>query len=184
MKQLVIGFATIVVLIVAGIACTSPVNQPVNQPARQPQTGTGVQQGRQDQTQPQVPGNQPAPDNQPVPDNNDDRPQGNAQFKLTGIWYSRTATAYGTLSTQLLLEPTGTFSQQSTLGDLLTYDVGTYVVGEGYIHFTVTDHQPKVYRNQPMQWVTSFTYFITPVDQNTMQVEDRIVNTHWVMYRQ
>jgi hypothetical protein len=174
MKWQGLCFAILVVLLVAGSACTAPANQPNDQP----QTGTGIQQGRQGQTQPQ------APNNQPVPNNNDDRPQIPAQFKLTGIWYSQTSTAYGTLSTQLILEPTGAFSQQSTLGDLLTYDVGTYVVGEGFIHFTVTDHQPKVYRNQPMQWVTSFTYFITPADQNTMQVEDRVVGTHWTMYRQ
>ena len=170
----------LVVLLLADSACSAPANQP----NAQPQTGTGIQQGRQGEDQPQVPNNPQVPDNPQVPNDNDDQPQAPAQFKLTGSWYSQTDTAYGTVYLQLILEPTDTFSQQARLSDLLTYDVGTYVVGDGYIHFTVTDHQPKVYRNQPMQWVNSFTYFIIPVDQNTMQVEDHVVGTQWTMYRQ
>lgn len=41
---------------------------------------------------------------------------------------------------QLILEPTKTFSQQVTLGNLLTYDVGRYEVRQGFIRFVVEDH--------------------------------------------
>ena len=92
-------------------------------------------------------------------------------------------TGNGIVYTQLILEHTGTFSQVVTWGDLMTYDVGIYEVGDGFIHFSVTDHEPKEYLGQEMTWVNSFTYFITPIDQNTMVVEDRIMNTQWTMYR-
>jgi len=120
------------------------------------------------------------PDNNPLPQDN---PNQGGPFKLTGIWESQTQTDYGVVSSQLLLEPTGTFSQQVTLGNLLTYDVGTYVVGDGFIHFTVTDHEPKEYLGKQMTWVNSFTYFYTPIDASSMLVEDRIMGTQWTMYR-
>ena len=94
------------------------------------------------------------------------------------------STDYGLVSAELILEPTGAFSQQVTLGSLLTCDVGTYVVGDGFIHFTVTGHQPGEYAGKEMHWLTSFTYFYTPIDVNSMQLADRVAGTQWTMYRQ
>jgi hypothetical protein len=92
-------------------------------------------------------------------------------------------TGYGVLSTQLILEPTKKFSQQAVLGPLLTYDVGTYQVGEGFIHFVVQDHEPKEYNGQKMTWLTSWTYFYTVVDENTMTFEDRVARSSWTVRR-
>ena len=104
-----------------------------------------------------------------VPDPNVDPNPG--PFSVVGIWGSSVDTGNGIVNTQLILEFTGTFSQVVTWGDLMTYDVGFYEEGDGFIHFSVTDHEPKEYLGQEMTWVNSFTYFITPMDQNTMVVE-------------
>jgi len=112
-------------------------------------------------------GGQPPDANQPQPVPLDN-PNPPAQFKLTGIWESQTQTAYGVVYSQLILELTRTFSQQVTLGNLLTYDVGRYEVGDGFIHFVVENHEPKEYLGKQMSWLTSFTYFYTPIDENSM----------------
>ncbi len=186
MKRASIYLVLCVVLLFAAGACSLPAGQAPAQPA------PGVQQGRDQQQAPgqqpvpeqqPIPEQQPVPEQQPIPDTGG-QPGAPAPFKVTGIWTSQVSTEYGTVFTQLILEPTGTFSQQVVLGSLMTYDVGTYVVGEGYIHFTVTDHEPKEYQGKPMHWVTSFTYFFTAVDPDTMQVLDRITGNQWTMHRQ
>jgi hypothetical protein len=106
-----------------------------------------------------------------------------AQFRLEGIWNSQVQTAYGAMTTQLILQPGGKFSQQSVMGPYMTYDVGTYTVGEGYIHFNVQDHEPKMYNGQQMHWITSWTYFYTIVNENAMTFEDRVANSRWTVYR-
>ena len=105
-------------------------------------------------------------------------------FQLAGIWEAEVDTGYGsTLYFELILEHTGTFSQQVLLGDLMTYDVGTYVVGDGFIHFMVENHEPKVYKGKDMTWVNSFTYFYTVVDGDTLTFEDHIQDSTWTVYR-
>jgi hypothetical protein len=148
--------------------------------------------------QQQSPDNQPAiqqprpiENNQPQPeplDNNppfqpQDNPQPDGQFRLEGIWEAQVDTEFGTVYSELILEPTRTFSQQVLFNDLMTYDTGTYQVGQGFIHFAVENHEPKVYKGQEMTWVNSFTYFYTPVDANSMILEDRIASTRWTVYR-
>jgi hypothetical protein len=104
-------------------------------------------------------------------------------YDVTGIWESDVDSGAGTVSTELILEPTGTFSQTVTWNELITYDTGQYTIVGDAIHFTVTNHEPKVYKGQPMSYVTSFTYFITPIDDYTIIIEDHIANTQWEMYR-
>lgn len=107
-----------------------------------------------------------------------------AEFKLTGIWESQTDTGFGTtMYTELIINPNKTFSQQVTVADLMAYDTGIYEVGEGFIHFVVQDHEPKVYKGKQMSWITSFTYFYTPVDANTVAFEDRVAGSQWTAYR-
>jgi hypothetical protein len=102
---------------------------------------------------------------------------------VCGIWSSEVQTAYGPMKTVLVLDAAKKFSQQSTLGYLMTYDVGTYEVGDGYIHFVVQDHEPKVYNGQPMTWLKSWTYLYTVTDANTMIFEDRIAQSRWTVHR-
>jgi hypothetical protein len=108
-------------------------------------------------------------------------PQG--QFEWAGVWRSQVQTTYGIMNTELILEPTNKFSQQAFLNNYMTYDVGTYQVGEGFLHFVVGDHEPKVYLGKPLTWVTSWTYFYTVVDQDTVIFEDRVIRSKWTVYR-
>jgi hypothetical protein len=148
-----------------------PIQPQDNNPLQQ-QDDNPVQQQDDDPIQQQ--------DDNPV---QQDNPPPAAQFQLEGIWEAQVETDYGTVYSELILEHTRTFSQQVVLGDLMTYDTGTYQVGDGFIHFAVTNHEPKVYKGKDMTWVNSFTYFYTPVDANSMTLEDHIAGTRWTVYR-
>lgn len=111
--------------------------------------------------------------------------QGVINGSLPGIWVSDTDTGYGTtMHTELVLEYTGTFSQTVTAGSLMTWDVGTYAVGNGFIRFVVENHEPKEYLGQTMSWATGFTYYYTFIDEDTLLLEDRLIDTSWYAYRQ
>ena len=105
------------------------------------------------------------------------------QFQIFGIWKSAVNTIYGTMYTELVLQPNKKFSQTAVLNNLMTWDIGTVELGDGYVHFLVQDHEPKVYNGKQMSWAKSFTYFYTVVDENTIACEDRVVNTRWTMHR-
>lgn len=111
------------------------------------------------------------------------QPAPGGQFQIFGVWRSAVHTVYGPMYTELVLQPDKKFSQTAVLNQLRTWDTGTVELGDGYIHFRVQDHEPKVYNGQQMSWVKSFTYFYTVVDANTIACEDRIVNTRWTMHR-
>ena len=86
--------------------------------------------------------------------------------------------------TQMILQPNGSYSYQVVWGDLMTWEVGLYEVGEGFIHFAVQDYEPKEYKGQWLSRPTSWTVFYTVLDENTMIWEDRILGTQWTVYRQ
>ncbi len=147
------------------------VEPQVQQPAlpAQPQAQPGQLQ------QPQAP---PAPVQPPqVPQ------QPPAAINPVGIWESQTMTDYGVMFSQMILQPNGSYSYQVRWGDLMTWEVGLYEVGQGFIHFSVQDYEPKVYKGTTMWRPTSWTVFYTVVDQNTMIWEDRVLGTQWTVYR-
>jgi hypothetical protein len=175
-----------VLILLAGMACgllpsgnrTNP--QPLNPQPVNPQPAPP-----DNQAPPFNNGN--PPDNQVPPANNvnpaDNNPNNAGRFQLEGTWGSQSDTQYGVVNYALILEHTGTFSQQVILNDLLTYDVGTYAVGDGFIRFIVENHEPKTYKGQDMHWLTSFTYFYTVLDAGSMSLEDRVGGTRWTVYR-
>jgi hypothetical protein len=103
---------------------------------------------------------------------------------VVGIWESQIATEYGPMYTQMILQPNGGYSYQVVWGDLMTWEVGLYEVGEGFIHFAVQDYEPKEYQGQWLSRPTSWTVFYTVLDENTMIWEDRVLGTQWTVYRQ
>jgi hypothetical protein len=168
--------------------------QPNNQQPNNPQPNNqqpNNQQPNNQQPQPPFQPNNPQPDNQqPQPPFQPNNPQPNNQqpitggpYELAGVWDSQTQTQYGIVYSELILEHTGTFSQQAVIADLMTYDVGFYEVGDGWIHFSVQNHEPKVYKGKDMTWPNSFTYFYTFIDADTIKFEDHIINSSWVAYR-
>ena len=122
----------------------------------------------------------PTPTAQPQPP----QPQPPTAINVVGIWESRIATDYGPMYTQMILQPNGGYSYQVVWGDLMTWEVGLYEVGEGFIHFAVQDYEPKEYKGQRLSRPTSWTVFYTVLDENTMIWEDRVLGTRWTVYRQ
>jgi hypothetical protein len=98
---------------------------------------------------------------------------------LTGIWRSQVATDFGMCYGETILMPTGRFSKTSICGEMFTKDVGTYTVGEGYIHFNIHDHEPKFYKGKPMSWVKSETVFFEFVGPDRIICNDRITGSRW-----
>jgi hypothetical protein len=112
-----------------------------------------------------------------------DRLAANPAGKLVGIWRSQVPTPFGLALGELILKPDGSFSKTFRAGELATWDVGRYTVGQGYIHLTIEDHEPKFYQGKPMQWVTSETIFFQFVNPDRLICEDRIMGTRWQAYR-
>ncbi len=106
-----------------------------------------------------------------------------ASIDFAGVWESQTTTLYGTVYSQMFLDRYGEYSMQSWWLDLLSYEVGFYVVGDGFIHFTVADYQPKIYKGKWMTRPTSWTAWYTVLDQDRMIWEDRTIGTRWTVRR-
>jgi hypothetical protein len=105
------------------------------------------------------------------------------QQDVKGIWRSEVATAFGKCYGETILMPKGRFSKTFRCGEMFTKDVGTYTVGEGYIHFNIEDHEPKVYKGKPMSWVNSETVFFQFVGPDRMICNDRITGGRWEAVR-
>jgi|WetSurMetagenome_2_1015567.scaffolds.fasta_scaffold96961_2 hypothetical protein len=106
-----------------------------------------------------------------------------ARDGIYGIWRVSVNTPYGLLSTELLLKRDKKFSQLATMNGLLTYDEGDIKVTDTFIHFTVTDHQPKKYNDEDVKWLESFGYFYRVIDHDTMEFEDRVAREKWIVRR-
>ena len=61
--------------------------------------------------------------------------------------------------------------------------LASYTVGEGYIHFNISDHEPKRYGGKRMTWVKSETIFFRFVGPNRMMCHDRITGGSWEAVR-
>jgi hypothetical protein len=100
---------------------------------------------------------------------------------VVGIWQCpQVPTPWGLADGETILKQDGTFSKTVRIGQMIIWDVGTYTVGNGYIHYKIQDHEPKIYKGKPMSWFkeeTSFFQFTGPdcivcgssVDQLTVQ---------------
>jgi hypothetical protein len=101
------------------------------------------------------------------------------QPDLTGIWRSQFSSPFGMCSSETILMPKGQFSKKVICGQMLITDTGTYTVGEGYIHFDIKDHEPKVYKGKPMQWVKSETVYFQFIGPDQISCHDRITGGRW-----
>lgn len=121
---------------------------------------------------------------QPPPQPQPPQPQPPVTIDLVGIWESQITTDYGPMYTHMILQRDGSYSYQVVWGDAMTWEVGIYEVGAGFIHFAVQDYEPKEYMGQQISRPTSWTVFYTVVDENTMIWEDRVLGHRWTVYRQ
>jgi hypothetical protein len=111
------------------------------------------------------------------------RADGEAQ--LFGVWKTTASTIYGQLTVELILKPDKHFSQLSKMNGLMAYDEGTIeiVEKEHFIHFEVTDHEPKQHNGVEIKWLKSWGCFYKVLDKDTMEFEDRVVKERWIVHR-
>lgn len=102
---------------------------------------------------------------------------------LVGIWRAQVSTPWGPGTAETILMKNGRFSKTFKVGEMFTKDSGKYMVGQGYIHFDIEDHEPKVYKGKPMSWVKSETVFFQLVGPDRMFCEDRITGGRWEAFR-
>ncbi|MBM4285649.1 MAG: hypothetical protein FJ128_10440 [Deltaproteobacteria bacterium] len=102
---------------------------------------------------------------------------------LVGIWRSYLNTAWGLAYQEVIFMANGTFTKSARVGTWMARDVGTYTVGENYVHFNITDHEPKYYLGKPLQWVKSETWFFQFEGADRVVFFDRITNQRWVAHR-
>ena len=102
---------------------------------------------------------------------------------LVGLWRSHIPTQWGQIACEVIFFPNGSFSKACVLGSLMTRDTGQYTVGEGFVHFNITDHEPKTYMNKPMTWAKSETWFFKFEGANRVIFADRITRQRWTAYR-
>jgi hypothetical protein len=106
-----------------------------------------------------------------------------AAHHLVGIWRAQVSTPWGPGTAETILMKNGHFSKTFKAGGMFTKDSGKYTVGQGYIHFDIEDHEPKVYMGKPMSWVKSETVFFQLVGPDQMLCEDRITGGRWEAFR-
>jgi hypothetical protein len=108
-----------------------------------------------------------------------------AEISLVGIWESQSMTAYGLMYTEMILQPNGNYSYQVVLGDLMTWEVGTYqvVADQNFIHFTLENYGPTTYKGTELSRPMSWGVFYSVVDADTMIWEDRVLGTQWTVHR-
>jgi hypothetical protein len=102
---------------------------------------------------------------------------------LVGMWRSNIPMPLGSGFSEVILMPNGSFSKTFRYGQVFTRDVGTYTVGQGFVHFTILDHEPKWYMGTRMSWPTSETWYFQFTGPDTVIFYDRITNTRWIATR-
>jgi hypothetical protein len=108
---------------------------------------------------------------------------GAAGDDFVGVWRATIPTPYGDMFLQMILQPNNHFSQMSRLAGNMAFDEGTLEVTGNFIHFVVTDHEPKKQNGQDLTWLKSWGYYYTMVDRNTMELEDRLANQRTIVHR-
>jgi hypothetical protein len=102
---------------------------------------------------------------------------------LVGTWRAQVSTPWGPGLAETILMKNGRFSKTFKVAEMKTLDTGKYTVGQGYIHFDIEDHEPKVYKGKPMHWIKSETVFFQMAGPDRMLCEDRITGGRWEAYR-
>lgn len=94
-------------------------------------------------------------------------------------------TDYGVMSAQMILQPNGNYSYQVIMGELMTWEVGTYEVlaDQNFIHFALENYGPTTYKGTQLARPMSWSVFYTVVDADTMIWKDSVFSTQWTVHR-
>jgi hypothetical protein len=88
---------------------------------------------------------------------------------LVGVWRGQEVSAIGTWAVEVIFFPNGTYTRAAVVGSLMTRDVGTYQIVQNWVHFRLSDYEPKVYMNRPMSRPMSDTWVVTRFDGRFLQ---------------
>ena len=80
---------------------------------------------------------------------------------LSGHWRGVEGSLLGTMATDVIFFPDGTYSRSHRLGNLMTRDTGTYQLVQNWIHFRLQNWGPTEYMGKPLSWPTSDTWVVT-----------------------
>ncbi len=83
---------------------------------------------------------------------------------LNGTWSGQERGPLGTMALGVIFLADGTYRRQHRLGDLLTFDTGTYQVVQHWIHFRLEDYGPRMYRGRPLTRPRSDTWAVSRFD--------------------
>ena len=88
---------------------------------------------------------------------------------LSGVWRGQEQSPIGTWAVEVIFFPNGTYSRAAQGGNLMTRDVGTYTIVQNWIHFQLTNYEPKYYMNRPMTRPMSDTWVVSRFDGRILQ---------------
>jgi hypothetical protein len=88
---------------------------------------------------------------------------------LSGVWRGQEQSPIGPMAVEVIFFPNGTYSRAHVAGSLMTRDVGTYEIVQNWIHFRLTNYEPKYYMNRPMTRPMSDTWVVNRFDGRILQ---------------
>jgi hypothetical protein len=97
------------------------------------------------------------------------RAQALSPQNIAGVWRGQEMSSIGTWSVEVIFFPNGTYTRVAVAGSLMTRDVGTYQIVQNWIHFRLSDYEPKVYMNRPMSRPMSDTWVVNRFDGRFLQ---------------
>jgi hypothetical protein len=92
-----------------------------------------------------------------------------APDQLAGTWSGEEASWVGVMSVEVIFFPNGTYRRSHWLGDLMTFDVGSYSIEQSWIHFELDEYGPHYYKGQPMTRPMSDTWVVDYFDGDALQ---------------
>ena len=87
---------------------------------------------------------------------------------LVGKWQGVERTGPIAIAGQVLFFQNGTYQRYHVAGALQAIDTGSFQVAQNWIHFYVTDYQPKSYGGKPMAPPPSDTWVVNGFNGNAL----------------
>jgi hypothetical protein len=87
---------------------------------------------------------------------------------LVGKWQGIERTGPIAIAGQVLFFQNGTYQRYHVAGALQTLDTGSFQVAQNWIHFYVTDYQPKTYGGKRMAPPPSDTWVVNGFNGNAL----------------
>lgn len=88
---------------------------------------------------------------------------------LAGSWRGLEVGPMGRIALSVVFFPNGTYRRTSQLRDLMGFDVGQYSIVQNWIHFTLSDYGPRIYKGRPMTRPMSDTWIVDYFDRNSLR---------------